>query len=89
MTPSLQQFPTSWTEDRATQRCDPSTDPGAETGAGAGCLPAPLPLSPLRDRHQGDKPSRHDAAIPLAGCHSLGVNWQRQEFRFPLNQDTT
>jgi hypothetical protein len=57
----------TWTEDRATQRCDPSAVPGAETGAGAKHPFAPLPLSPLRDRHQSDKPSRQDAATDSAG----------------------
>ena len=52
----------AWAEDRATQRCDPSADPGAKTGAGAGHVPALLPSSPLRDWHESDKPPRHDAA---------------------------
>ena len=57
-------IPLTWTEDRATQRCDPSAVPGAKTGGGAGLRLAPLP-SPLRDWHQRDKPSRQDAATIL------------------------
>jgi len=53
-----------WAEDRATQRCDLSADPGAKTGAWARLALALLPLQPLRDWHQSDKPSRQDAAIP-------------------------
>jgi len=47
-----------------TQRCDLSADPGAKTGAWARLALALLPLQPLRDWHQSDKPSRQDAAIP-------------------------
>jgi transposase InsO family protein len=63
----------AWAEDRATQRCDPSADPGAEIGEGGGPCAVPLPL---RDRHQSDKPSRHDAAIPRQDAfqHSLTPN---------------
>ena len=51
-----------WTEGRATQRCDPSAVPGAETGAGARPCFAPLLLDLLRDQHESAKPSPHDAA---------------------------
>jgi transposase InsO family protein len=61
---ALQQ-PMAWTEDRATQRCDPSADPGAEIGVRGGFTAA---SPPLRDRHQCDKPSWHDATITTAGC---------------------
>ena len=77
----------AWAEDRATQRCDPSADPGAKTGAGARHSLALLPSQPLRDWHQRDKPSRHDAATLLAGCPSQFANAERQEFQFPVNQD--
>jgi hypothetical protein len=77
----------AWTEDRATQRCDPSADPGANTGAWARHFLALLPFHPLRDWHESDKPSRHDAATLLAGCPSQFANTERQEFQFPLNQD--
>jgi putative transposase len=60
----------TWTEDRATQRCDPSADPGAETGVGAKHRFAPLPSSRLRDQHSSDKPSRQDAAtLPQDALH--------------------
>ena len=59
----------TWAEDRATQRCDPSADSGAETGVGIGLhRPVPLPSLALRDWQESDKPSRQDAAILQAGC---------------------
>jgi transposase InsO family protein len=63
----------AWAEDRATLRSDPSADPGAEIGERGGFNAA---SPPLRDRHQCDKPSWHDATIPLAGClqHPLTPN---------------
>ncbi len=75
-------------EDRATQRCDPSAEPGAKTGVGAG-LHRPVPLLPssLRDWHQRDKPSRHDAATVLTGCPSQLANLRPAAFQFPVNQD--
>ena len=77
-----------WAEDRATQRCDPSAVPGAKTGARAGSRSAPLPFNSLRFWHQSDKPSRHDAATSRARCPSQLANVDRQEFQFPVNQDT-
>jgi hypothetical protein len=79
----------AWAEDRATQRCDPSADPGAKTGARARNSLVLLPFYPLRDWHESDKPSRHDAATLLAGCPSQLANPERQEFQFPLNQDNS
>ena len=58
------QHPMNWAEDRATQRCDPSAVPGAESEGWAATPPSFL----LHSWHQCDKPSRHDAAIPSAGC---------------------
>ncbi len=78
----------AWAEDRATQRCDPSAAPGAKTGARARTSLALLPFHLLRDWHESDKPSRHDAATLLAGCLSQFANAERQEFQFPLNQHT-
>lgn len=65
----------TWAEDRAMQRCNPSAVPGAESEGRA----ATPPSFPLHSWQQCDKPSRHDAAIPAAGCltHSLtptGIN---------------
>jgi hypothetical protein len=79
----------AWAEDRATQRCDLSADPGAKTGAGARPCLALLPFHPLRDWHESDKPSRQDAATLPTGCPSRLANAKRQEFQFPVNQDTT
>ena len=79
---------TAWTEDRATQRCDPSAAPGAETGAGAKPCFAPLHPS-LRDRHESDKPSRQDAANCPAGCAPRFANAQPPKFQFTLNQYTS
>jgi hypothetical protein len=87
MMPSMQQSLMDWAEDRATQRCDPSADPGAKTGAWAGRVPALLPSSPLRDWHQSDKPSRHDAATSAAGCSSQLTKVKRLDFQFPVNQN--
>jgi len=52
----------AWAEDRATQRCDPSADPGAKTEGRAATLPA--------------------------GCPSILANAERQEFQFPVNQQS-
>lgn len=76
---------TAWTEDRATQRCDPSAVPGAETGARAKPRFAPLHPS-LRDRHESDKPSRQDAATYPEGCDPRFANPRRPKFQFTLNQ---
>ena len=79
----------AWAEDRATQRCDPSADPGAKTEGRAVCnlTAAAARPSTLRDWHESDKPSRHDAATLPAGCPPQFANADRQEFQFPLNQD--
>lgn len=78
---------TTWAEDRATQRCDPSAVPGAKTGAGARSCLVPLPFDPnsqstksLRDWQQSDKPSWHDAA----------TLWQDARFNSltPIRQDS-
>ena len=76
---------TAWTEDRATQGCDRSAVPGAETGAAAKPRFAPLHPS-LRDRHESDKPSRQDAATCPAGCDPRFANPRRPKFQFTLNQ---
>jgi hypothetical protein len=80
---------TAWAEDRATQRCDPSADPGAKTDGAAGSRPL-LPIYPHhRNWHQSDKPSRHNAAMTSARHLSPLANANRSTFQFPLNQDRT
>ena len=77
---------TAWT-DRATQRCDPSAAPGAETEVRADAVrSAARTYQPLRDRHESDKPSRQDAATRPAGCASRFANARRPKFQFTLNQ---
>ena len=79
-------WPMTWAEDRALLRSNPSADPGAETGAGAKPRFAPLPSPSLRDRHQGVKPSRPEAATSSAGCRSSIANRPNREFQFTGNQ---
>jgi hypothetical protein len=78
------QSSSTWVEDRATQRCDPSADPGAETEGRAALLPPTF--TRLRDQHQGAKPSRHEAAKFPTGRSSQVANVNRHKFHFPLNQ---
>lgn len=64
-----QQWPSTWAEDRALLRSNPSAVPGAKTGVGAephGSVP--LSSASLRDWHQSAKPSRQDAAICPTRC---------------------
>jgi len=76
---ALQQ-PTAWAEDKALLRSNLSADPGAEIGERGGFNAASLPL---RDRHQCDKPSWHDATIATVGClqHSLTPNEKNSNSR--------
>ena len=76
----------TWTEDRATQRCDPSADPGAETEGRA--APPPPAFTHLRDQRQSEKPSRHDAAKSLTRRPLQLANFNRPKFQLPLNQDS-
>ena len=82
----------AWAEDRALLRSTPSADPGAKTGARAEHASA-LRLSTiapqqLRDWHQRDKPSRHDAATSGPRCRSPLNCADRTKFHFTVNQDT-
>jgi len=64
------------------QRCDPSGDPGAETGVGERLCFAPLPFVPpdplvapsLRDRHESAKPPQQEAAESSTGCREARVH---------------
>jgi len=82
----------AWAEDRALLRSTPSADPGAKTGARAerncSALCSHTDARQLRDWHQRDKPSRHDAATSGTGYHSPLSNANRAKFHFTVNQDT-
>ena len=78
----------TWAEDRAPVRTDSSADPGAKTEARADVAWQNRPLTTLRDWHQCDKPSRHDAAKLFTGRAKLVANNRDQKFHFPLNQHT-
>jgi hypothetical protein len=54
---------TTWAEDKAMQRCNPSADPGAESEGRAASLTRRRPPSHLHSWHQSDKPDWHDADI--------------------------
>jgi hypothetical protein len=58
----------TWAEDRALLGSNPSADPGAKTGVGAGrACSAPLPAliaGVFRDWHESEKPSRQEPRNP-------------------------
>jgi transposase InsO family protein len=58
------QHQTTWAEDRATQRCDPSADPGVGVKRRAGPRIGASPLHPSL-QHQSAKPDWQDAAVPV------------------------
>jgi len=76
----------TWTEDRATQECDPSADPGAKTEGraasthGAARLPFGIGTKALNSR--GTMPRRSGQEAP-----SLIANANQPRFQFTLNQD--
>ena len=76
-------------EDRATQRCDPSAVPGAKTEVRAAVRFAAARPSALRDLHQSDKPSRHEAASSSTRCRSSLANARPSKFQFTVNQYTS
>ena len=78
----------TWAEDRATQRCDPSADPGAKIEGRAVFFQKDAAHLPLRDWHESDKPSRPKAAIPRQDATYLLANTMRSEFQFTVNQDS-
>ena len=85
---SALQSAVAWTEDRALLRSNPSADPGAKTGVGTGLHRlVPLPYQSLRDWHQCDKPSRHDAATLRHDATTQLANAKPSQFQFTLNQD--
>ena len=86
MVPTAAQSKATWTQDRAPVRTDPSGVPGAETEGRAASLPPAF--IPLRDQHQREKPSRHEAATSSTGCASQLANANLPKVQFPLNQDT-
>jgi len=80
----------TWAEDRATQRCDPSADPGANTEGRPDHRFNPWTAKPssLRDWHQSDKPSPHDAATGPQDATFQLANTKCSEFQLTVNQDT-
>ena len=76
---------TTWAEDRALLRSNPSADPGAKTEVRAVSSTGAARPSTLRDWHQSDKPPRHEAAIRPAGCPSPLANANRLVFQFTVN----
>jgi len=81
------QLRSTWAEVTALLRSNRSADPGAETEGRAAALPPAF--TRLRDQHQSQKPSRHDAATPSTGCPSSLANANPSKVQFPLNQDTS
>jgi hypothetical protein len=83
----------AWAEDRALLRSTPSADPRAKTRARAerncSALCSHTAARQLRDWHQRDKPSRHDAATSGTGSHSPLSKVNRAKFHFTVNQDTS
>ena len=78
---------TTWAEDRALLRSNPSADPGAKIGDGAAAGRSAPFISPLRDWHQREKPSRPEATIHQQDAALSLANAKRSEFQFTLNQD--
>jgi hypothetical protein len=81
------QSKTAWVEDRATVRTDPSTDPGAKTEERAVGMKRVAARLPLRDWHESDKPSRHDAVTLQQEAPFQLANGERLKFLFTVNQD--
>lgn len=76
---------TTWAEDRALQRCNPSTIPGVGVKTGPDDLrPSRTPTS---HQHQSEKPGWHDANLFPAGRPLPLANADRPEFQLTLNQD--
>lgn len=85
MTSALQHH-TTWTEDRAPVRTDPSAVPGAETEGRAVAITSAARPS-LRDRLPCEKPSRPEAATNTARCLDAFPYALTAKFQFTLNQD--
>jgi hypothetical protein len=77
----------TWAEDTDLLRSNRSADPGAKTEARAVASQAAARL--LRDWHESDKPSRHEAAKSPAGRASRFTNANQPKVHFPLNQHKT
>jgi len=82
---------TTWAEDRALLRSNPSADPGAKTEGRAVRFATGRPASSpaLWDWHDIDKPSRQDATILRQYAALSLANPKRSEFQFTLNQDSS
>jgi len=77
------QHQTTWAEDRATQRCDPSADPGGRDRRMGGAPQLAPPSFPFDLGHQCDKPDWHDAAVTngRTPCNSLTTSDQNSSSR--------
>ena len=77
----------TWAEDRALQRCNPSAVPGAETEARVVARPPGFlgfGISTPATNLRGTTPRRFDRMSP-----PQLTNTDQPEFQFPLNQDTS
>jgi len=81
------QCDSTWTEDRAPVRTDPSGDPGAETEGRAVAFQGAARPS-LRDRHLCEKPSRPEAATQAVWSRPVFPYAHPARFQFTVNQDT-
>ena len=85
MIPIMAESQSTWAEDRAPVRTDPSAVPGVGVKTG------PDRFRPGRfhasHQHEREKPVWQDAGLSPAGCLLTLANADQLEFQFPLNQD--
>ncbi len=80
---------TTWAEDRAMLRSNPSADPGAKIEGRAVFFPKEAAHLPLRTWHQSDKPTRPEAVTHQQEAPLPLANAKRLRFQFTVNQDST
>ena len=81
------QCDSTWTEDRAPVRTDPSADPGSRPKVAVAFQGAARPS--LRDRHLCEKPSRPEAATQAVWSRTVFPYAHPARFQFTVNQDTS